>query len=298
MKALLVTLLLFALAFAAYDRFLAPPWERMIFEKGPKPEAKATAHAPANESQPVMAPAPAPKPKDDWRPTIPKLPSGEFTPPAIPEVEAITKNWTQIPPQAFPRPVVLKKEIEVRMSAGSSKLGAGATAQALAAKDGFLQIAPTAASTARGVIAVVDTDFPEQIRASYAQWKEARIEQARKAWLIRKNTPERPSGDRSTLANGKGVAFETDGRPVQNADGSYNLLLAVISAGQVSDVEPARVTHWGRPEAREVDGKPTWDILVRYQANTIFGLMEVDSHALVREGRLVRWVYESGEPVP
>ncbi|HRK15232.1 MAG TPA: hypothetical protein PK490_13135, partial [Prosthecobacter sp.] len=254
--------------------------------------------APKAEPAPAAMPVAAPKPKDDWQPTVPKLPSGEFTPPVIPDVETITENWTRIPPQAFPRAVVLKKEVEVKMSIGASRLGAGAGAHALAASGGMLTIAPTETSSARGVIAVTDTDFPDQIRASYAAWKEARIEQARKAWLIRKNTPDRPVTDKSTLPNGRGVAFEPGGKPVQNADGSYNLLLAVISAGQISDVDPAKVVHWGRPEAREADGKPTWVITVRYQTRTIFGLMEVDSHAHVRDGRLVRWVYDSGEPVP
>jgi hypothetical protein len=290
--------------FAAYDYFLAPPWQRVLFEKG-QPPAPATAqplpaHAIEDDGPPAIAEAKPveKKPADDWQPTIPKLPTGEFTPPAIPSAEAVTKNWTEIPARAFPRPVVLKKDTEVKMSIGASILRAGATAQALAAEAGTLIIAPTAGSQARGRIAVIDTDFPEQILASYEKWKEHRIEQARRAWTAAKTRVTSPGKDGSVLPNGQGIAFGPDGKPQQNPDGSYNLLLAVISTGRVTDIDPKKVTHWSLPRLQEVDGKPTWIIDVTYPTNTLFGPMEVTSHAYVRDQQLLRWVFDSGEPVP
>jgi hypothetical protein len=304
MKSLFFTLLILGAAFVGYDYFLARPWERMIFKKEARPAA-AAAPKPTipdhvvEDDGPAMPSAPAPKISDDgWKPTIPALPKDEFVPPTIPSAEDTTKNWTQIPKQAFPRAVILKKDVQVKMSVGAATLRAGATAQALAAANGLLSIAPTAASSARGVIAVVDTDFPEQIHGKYEIWKTARIEQARQAWLAGKTKVTTPGKDNSTLSNGMGVTFGTEGKPVQNPDGSYNLLLAVISAGKVSDVDPKKVVHWSEPTLKTLDGKPTWVIDVRYEAKTLFGPMEVDSHAHVRGGQFVRWVYDSGEPLP
>lgn len=302
MKSLFVTLLILGSLFAGYDYFLAPPWQRVIFEKGPRPAAPAPlpAHeveddgpAPVVEAKPVET-----KPADDWQPTIPKLPTGEFVPPVIPTAEAVTKNWTLIPPQAFPRPVLLKKDTEVKMSVGGSMLRAGATVQALAAEAGVLTIAPTAGSQARGRVAVTDTDFPEQIHVSYEKWKADRIQQARQAWTAAKTRVTTPGKDGSVLPNGAGISFAADGKPVQNADGSYNLLLAVISTGRVTDIQPKKVTHWSLPRSEVVDGKPTWIIDVTYPTNTLFGPMDVTSHAYVRDQQLLRWVYDSGEPVP
>jgi len=303
MKSLFYTLLILGGVFVAYDYWLAPKWERVIFEKGPKP---VTASKPAStipdhviEDDGLQTPAPTkPKPADDYVPTIPQVTKDEFVPPSIAPVEATTKNWTTIPKQAFPRPVVIRKDVQVKMAVGGSVLKAGATTHALSSENGILTIAPTETSAARGSIAVTDTDFPDQIQASYAKWKVDRIEQARQAWIARKSVKTGPGIDNSTLSNGQGVSFGADGKPAQNADGSYNLLLAVISAGHISDVDPKKVVHWSRPEQRTVDGQPTWVIDVRYQAKTIFGLMEVDSHAHVRGNRLVRWVYDSGEPLP
>lgn len=308
MKSLFYTLLILGGIFLAYDYYLARAWERVVFEKGPRPAATPKSNLVDHQIE-DDGPQPAPGSsatgqareigkKDDWQPTIPKLPQNEFNPPVIPTAEAVTKNWTFIPPQAFPRPVVLKKDVEVKMSVGSSTLRAGATAQALASDNGRLTVAPTATSPARGVIAVTDTDFPDQIQISYAKWKESRITQARQAWINAKTRITSPGKDNSTLSNGQGVNFGADGKPVQNADGSYNLLLAVISTGRVTDVDPQKVRHWSIPRAETIDGKPTWVIDVTYATNTLFGPMDVSSHAYIRDNQLLKWTYDSGEPVP
>lgn len=306
MKALFFTLLIFGAAFLAYDYYMAPPWERLVFEKGATPVA-ANPTIPAHEveddgpSETAAKPADAAatKPASDYNPTIPALPSTEFTPPVLPTVEAVTKNWTSIPPQAFPRPLKIKKDVNVKMAVGSSTIRAGTTVHGLSYDNAQVTIAPTETSAARGTVALDDTDFKEQIQASFEKWKVARVEQARTAWLNAKTIKNSPAVDKSTVANGQGVQFDAaSGKPAQNADGSYNLLLAVISSGQISDVDPNNVNSWGTPEQRTEDGKPTWVIPVLYKAKTIFGLMDVKSFAHVRDGRLVKWVYESGEPLP
>jgi hypothetical protein len=302
MKSLFITLLILGSAFLAYDYFLARPWDRVIFEKQARPTVASNPSIPdhvVEDDGVVMPSAPAPKPtSDDWKPSIPVIPTNDFSPPSIPSAEATTKNWTMIPKQAFPRSVILKKDVQVKMTVGASTLRAGATAHALASENGILSIAPTATSPARGNIAVLDTNFPEQIHEKYETWKIARIEQARQAWIAGKTKVATPGKDNSTLANGMGITFGTEGKPVQNPDGSYNLLLAVISAGKVSDVDPQKVVQWSQPALKTIDGKPTWVIDVRYEAKTLFGPMEVDSHAQVRGGQFVRWVYDSGEPLP
>ena len=300
MKSLFITLLIIGALFGAYDYFLAPPWERLIFEKTARPAAASSTGIPAHqiEDDPQAATTRADAGRDSWQPSIPKLPSDEFVPPAIPAVEKVTQNWTQIPRQAFPRPVVLKTDVQVRMSVGFSTLRSGATVQALAADQGSLQIAPTSTSPARGTVAVVDTDFPQQINAAYEKWKAARIEQARQAWLNAKTRITTPGKDNSTLANGLGVSFAEDGRPVQNPDGSYNLLLGILSTGRVTDVDPNKVSHWSLPRQESIDGKPTWVIDVTYTTTTLFGPMEVSSHAYIRDQQFIRWVFDSGEPVP
>lgn len=135
MKSLFYTLLILGGIFLTYDYYLARPWERVVFKKGPRP---ATTPQPALPTHTIEDDGPQATPansssnpdkdtakKDDWQPTIPKIPTNEFTPPTLPSAEQVTKNWTYIPPQAFPRSVILKKDVEVKMSVGGSTLRAG-----------------------------------------------------------------------------------------------------------------------------------------------------------------------------
>jgi len=299
MKSLFFTLLILGAAFAAYDYFGSKPWERIIFTKGPRPK-EIQASKPTIPDHIVEDDGPLKMPADanDVLVKIPSLPTNEFVPPEIASIESLTRNWSYIPPQTFPRMVILKQDVQVKMSVGSSILKAGANVQAISAEGSNLQIAPTASSAARGVVPVIQTDLPDQIRLNYGKWKNERIEQSRKAWLSSRTKVATPAKDNSTTANNLGITFDSDGRPAQNTDGSYNLLLAIISTGKVSDVEPNKVSHWGAPELRTVDGKPTWVIQVRYETKTLFGFMEVESYAHIRDRQFIRWIYESGEQVP
>jgi len=56
---------------------------------------------------------------------------------------------------------------------------------------------------------------------------------------------------------------------------------------------------WGRIQAREIEGEPYWAASVRYTARTIFGEFPTEAVALIRHGRVVKWIYAgTGEPLP
>ncbi|HYF34139.1 MAG TPA: hypothetical protein VD994_02525, partial [Prosthecobacter sp.] len=177
MKSLSITLLIIGAAFLGYDYFLAPPWERLVFEKGAAP-LKVNTSTPA---QPPGVPETPPPPamtaaaETDYVPTVPALPSREFVPPQLATLEDLTKNWTTVPTHAFPRPVKLRKAVDVKMAAGSARIPEGATAYAYSAEKGWVTVGPTETSKARGMVALADTDLQEQLRQSYEKWKTARV---------------------------------------------------------------------------------------------------------------------------
>lgn len=290
MKSLFITLILLLGAFAAYDYFIAPPHQRMIFEKGPAPATRkaSTAPAPAAPTKTATSAITAPS-------TAAKSPpsADDFVPPAIATIEEATQNWTAIPERAFPRSVVLKQAVEIKMSVGSGQLAAGTSALALAASQGLLTIAPAAGSTARGSIAVTATDFPDQIQSAYETWKAHRIDLARKSWEAR----------RQNASAGAAIAtadqLDPSGKPLANSDGSYGLLLESMKKGQVNEITPQKIRTWGRPRAGQVDGQPGWLIDVEFNTMTLFGPFDVQAQAQILNGRLVRWIYTgSGEEVP
>lgn len=184
MKALFLTVLIFATAFLLYDRFATPAGKRVLFENPPlelpedsKPGARS------------VYTTPAPRVTQDTPPPTPTITSSDgFMPPQIESLESLTKNWTLIPTQAFPRQVKLSKPVQFRMAAGTSTLPAGSAAFALAAQSNVLLVAPTQSSQARGQIFVHDTDLPVQVRESYERWRRGRIEMAQAAWKQRQST--------------------------------------------------------------------------------------------------------------
>lgn len=291
MKSLFITLLILAGAFLAYDAFLAPPHERIVFEKGPAPVAAK----PAASQAPVATPPTSTvqdKPKPTPAPTPSTVTATGFVAPAIATLEEATKNWTAIPARAFPRSVVLKEPVSIKMAAGKGQLAAGTSAIALAASQGVLTIAPSEISTARGQIPVTSTDFPDQIRSAYEAWKTHRVQIAKESWEARQK-----AGPGSTVATAD--MLDPAGKPITNSSGHYPLLLESMRSGQVTEVQPSNIRSWGTARPGPVDGQPGWLIEIDFTATTMFGKFDTQAQAQIRSGKVVRWIYTgSQEEVP
>lgn len=283
MKALFITILIFASAFLIYDRYVTPAGKRMVFENPPlEPQSGPPTRTAYTTPAPRVADSPSP----------PSTVGDGFVPPQIETLESLTKNWTVFPPQAFPREVKLSKPVQLRIAGGSSTLPAGSTAFALSAQANVLVIAPTQTSQARGQIFVHDTNMPTQVRESYERWKKGRIEMAQASWK-----KQRSSGNVANVSMPNAV--DAAGKPKRNADGSYDLLLASMRSGEVTEIKLNKIRRWGTPQATTIDNKPTWAVSVFYETVVFCGPIDAEAQAHVREGKVVRWIYPgSGEPVP
>ncbi len=287
MKALFITVLIFASAFLLYDRFGTPPGQRRVFEN---PPLEVPAAGPARSKTVYTRPIPRGG-MDSPAPTPSRV--NDFVPPQIEPLEQLTKNWTVIPPSAFPRQVKLSKAVQVRMAAGNATLPAGSTAYALSSQANVLLVAPTASSTARGQVFVHDTDLPTQVRESYERWKKGRIEMAHTAWK-----KQQTAGSNTTSVN-MSHAVDGLGRPKPNPDGSYDLLLASMKSGEVTDIKVNKIRRWGTPQTKLIDNKPTWTLSVFYETIAFCGPVDAEAQAQIRDGKVMRWIYPgSGEPVP
>jgi hypothetical protein len=312
MKSLLYTLVLLGGAFAAYDYFGAPAGEKILFKhlnvvtEAPAPVTpvempKAEEKIELPKGKPVEAVAPAPvtptAPAATPVAASPVADADGFTPPKFESLEVLTKGWTFIPPSAFtpPRPLKLLKEVEFKLSVGSSKLKAGSTAYALAMNAGMLTVSPAPSSPARAQVALDDTDLKTLLHEGYERWKPLRTADLKKLWLRKRDLAASGGSTQTTLAGSTDEA----GRPKQNTDGSYPLLLASMKSGQVTEPKLENIKRWGLPTAQLIDGKNGWAVRVNYEASTIFGPMEVEAQALIVEGKVKGWYYTgSGEEVP
>lgn len=302
MKSLFVTLLILSGVFLGYDYFLAAPGERLVFKRTLNPgrgmDPTAVIPHEIEDGDPVSSIPVADKaPTSDAAIKIPALPSKDFVPPVLPSLEELTQNWVNIPAHAFPREVKLRKFVDVKMAAGSARIPAGAPAYARSAENGWLTVAPTPTSTAWGRVPLGDTDIQDQIRGSYARWKNGRIEQARQAWLAKKTAKPMTNVTVNDPVSTAG-ALDSAGRPMQNNDGTYPLLMASMKAGDVTEISPPKVRRWGKAEQKVIQGQPLWTVDVWYDTVVFCGPIVAQAQARVRDGKVIAWVYPSGEPVP
>lgn len=318
MKSLLVTILFFAAVFATYDYFGAPVGEKLIF-KHLNVKPAATAAVPATEPEPAMtadkpaavapqptasttpepmksAPAAPPVTKAE-APEAPKTEANGFSPPKFEPLEALTANWTKIPPTAFPRPVTLLKDTLFKLSVGGSTIKAGAKAIALSLQGSQLTLAPTETSTARAEVPMDDTDLKTSISEGYERWKIARVEALRRLHE-RKQAAAKSGGGLAAIPAAAG-SVDPAGKPVAAVDGSFPLLVAHLKSGEVTELKAENIRSWSDAVPFNHEGKPAWSVKVNAEVNTIFGLQPVEIMAVVRDGHVIGWYYTgTGEPVP
>jgi hypothetical protein len=305
LKSLFMTLLILGGAFLAYDYYLAPDADKMVFKKpaakpltespvapvpsAPPPEEAVRTATPivATSSAPLASIVPAPVPATAINPAPSKLDG--FVPPTIPDVESATVNWTRIPPSAFPRPAKLSKAVSFKSSFGATEVRAGTEVTVMGAQDKILTVAPNAQSSLRGTVELESTDLQATLTQVYESWRAKRIEAARQSWQHRNESAAAPESS----------VPASDDKPEMGSDGTYPLLIASMKAGDVTEITPANIVRWGQPVRGEHQAQPCWDILVDFNAQTAFGKISSSAVAKVVRGRVVGWFYKgSGESVP
>jgi hypothetical protein len=81
-------------------------------------------------------------------------------------------------------------------------------------------------------------------------------------------------------------------RPAQDRDGTVPVMLASLSAGQIKEIEPREIRRWGPLHYYQLGGEAYWAAVVHYTVRTIFGeFPDARALALMRQGRVVKWVY-------
>jgi hypothetical protein len=332
MKRFIWFLILVAVTYAAWKYY--PEIERLARERT---GADIARKEPSAEPAPKLtAPAEgAPKPDAAISPLdagfdpeiVRRYPMPVFKP-----IEALVGDWKAIPRTAFPRQVTIKQPLDLKLSGGigNARLEAGTKVVALAAENGSLSLAPALDSPLQGELAIDQTDFKTVLAGVYERFKARKRDDV---LALRRNAQEsrttvtstRPAGNPSTkspagssnsslpeLLDGKSadpspqVLASIGPRPPQNADGTVPAMITSINERQAAaarkqrESEPklADIKSWTRLRVQDFEGEPYWASSVRYTARTIFGEFPAEALALIRQGKVVKWVYAgTGEPV-
>ena len=260
------------------------------------PPAPPKVEPPPMAEMPMVAVAPEmPKVPE---PETPKVDPKAFVPPTFPSVEEAVNNWTAIPRGAFtpPRAVKVMKPVEfIRLMGGNkiaSKVPAGGVAYATGQDGLMITVAissePGAAATQ---VNIDDTDLKAVLTEAYDRWKVAMTERAKRAHEYTLEAKNKP-------AAGVAAAKVPAGAPQRNAEGTYDILLASMKAGKVTDLTPTNVTKWHDPKQETIDGKVYWTIMVDATVKTMFGPLDAQAVARIIDGQVEKWMYTSGEEVP
>ena len=72
-----------------------------------------------------------------------------------------------------------------------------------------------------------------------------------------------------------------------------------IRSGDVSEINLGEISHWGPVRYELVDRQPYWTGTVTYKTTSLFGTFDTEAMALMRNGKVVNWVYTGSlEEVP
>lgn len=291
-----ILILVAAAVLGAGYKYYYPQWQESRGASAPSPAATAPDEVAERHTPDVAEPAAAPV--DPLPPAPePEMAADGFEPPQFQPLEVVVGEWQEIPASAFPRDITLTKGGSFQIGVGSSTVPAGSAAVALGIEDQTLLVAPAVGAAARGRVHIDDTDFKQVLAEEYDAWKERMTERARRQWEHAQTAPERElTGQEAEMA---ARAAGVSGPPPQDESGSYEVVMQSMASGQVREVRPDNITRWGRPALVEVDGQTYWAVTVDFVAMTRFGPFPTQAQALIRNGRVERWVYTgSGEPVP
>ena len=246
------------------------------------------------------------EPKEE-KPVAPKLPDyseeleAKYPMPKIKSLEEAVGNWTDIPKGALPQTITSTTDITIKLpsGAGQTVAKAGTPVIAIAANDtGLLAVAPNEGSKARGRVKMDDTNFKEVVTAVYDNFVTRSEEE-----VLAKRSAERrklQAADRMRDEFGVTSGFEIIGeKPETDANGRVAAMVASIKAKDVTEFDLAKIDAWTPVFFDEVEGEPYWTSTVKYKAKTIFGNFDAEAMALMRKGKVEKWIYAgSGEPVP
>ncbi len=311
MKGILVLILAAAVGYISYEYGYPALASYVKFEKHKKDIIVAPAPKPVEKKDVavVMAPKPveeAPKPAmEPPKPTPVPTPMPEvrkpvvdpnaFVAPVLPSLEERTQNWAVLPKTAFPRPVIMKKDLTLSMKMGgntaSTKVKAGGQMVAVGQDGPNIFVAPTETSPMRGTVALDDTNLKEILTAGYENWKVLYVASLKKAHEFKLAAADRAKS--APAGNAKAAAGND--KPVKDKDGTYPLLVASMKSGQVTEIKPDTIKEWSEPTLEE----GIWKVNVKYETMTMFGKFDTEAQAQIKNGVVEKWIYTgSGEVVP
>ncbi|MEM1085392.1 MAG: hypothetical protein AAGI48_14865 [Verrucomicrobiota bacterium] len=218
------------------------------------------------------------------------------TPDQIPAVKAPVEppaiqipDWVlKLAPEQLPEKVTLKSKALVPVEGASEPMTLPAGMQVTPVRiDGSFLVFTSLAGPSEGKTPIVSTDLVTQL-----------VSTPPPAPPVASNDPmpaQPPAGGTPPAPEPAAPEPEPEPEPEPAKRLSDEEIVAVmqesVKAGQIKEFTFDQVLGWKATEDKESDGDTFQSGLASYKAETIFGVKNIQAQALIKEGKVVKWIW-------
>ena len=234
----------------------------------------------------TVAPDPAPAPTPDTEPATTPANVPVITPPAAP---APAIDPAALASMQLPATVLLKQDIEVSEGTSDLKMtvNAGYRVNLIRLQGDQLLVRPGELPM-EGLVPIAGTDLLEQLAANPP---------ATPAAEPQPEPDPQPATDPLTETDPEPTTEpepDPEPEPVEQPTGPVDvvaLMKASVEAGDIQEFQLAQVQGWKETGEEQIEGVTYQTGLAAYRAETIFGVKNVEAKALIRNGKVERWIW-------
>ena len=259
--------------------------------KTPSPSSTTPAPLPGGTVQPAGT-APSGTMPADGTPVVAQADEFEtkYPLPTFKEITEITKEWSTIPSRAFPRPVKTLVAINLEGPNGKVPLPEKSDALAVGMTQGMLVLMKNRQDPARSLVPLANTDLKETMTTLYEKYKAYKIDQVMKQRERARSLKNRANGATDSEMAAAGP------KPKVEAGGIIPAMVASLRAKEITETAEDRITAWGDLNLEKIDGKDYWTGTIQCTVdNAIFGPTPTELMALIRDDKVVKWLYSGSK---
>jgi hypothetical protein len=210
--------------------------------------------------------------------------------PVFKEISEITKDWTMIPSRAFPRPVKTLVAINLEGPNGKVPLPEQSPALAVAMTQGMLVLMKNREDPARSLVPLANTDLKTTLTALYEKYKAYKIDLVMKQRERARKIKANANGATDTELTAAGP------KPKVESGGIITAMVESLRFKQITETTEERITAWGDLNIEEFEGKSYWTGTIQCTVdNAIFGPTPTELMALIRDDKVVKWLYSGSK---
>lgn len=252
---------------------------------------KSSSGAPSRTDLPGGTPQPSPTAATE-APVIAQVDEFEakYPLPVFKEISEITKDWSSIPSRAFPRPVKTLVPINLESPTGKIQLAAQSDALAVAMTQGMLVVIKDRENPARSLVPIANTDLKETLTNLYEKYKTYKIDQIMKQRERARGLKARANGATAAELAAAGP------KPKVESGGVITAMAVSLRSKDIKETTEERVTAWGDLNIEEINGGSYWTGTIQCTVdNAIFGPTPTELMALIRDEKVVKWLYSGSK---